>query len=63
MRPTLRGHDHVNGPATLEVTAVDQAQTGLQELLNSSQLTIKTGHMESWLSLQDNEHTVSLQST
>lgn len=47
----------MNSPATLEVTAVDQAQTGLQELLNSSQLTIKTGHMESWLCLQDNTYT------
>lgn len=50
---TLRGDEHVDGPATPEVDAVDRALTGLQELPNGRQPTVKTGHMESWMPLWD----------
>lgn len=40
------GHDHVNGPATLRITAVEPPQLGLHQELNRSQLAVKAGHME-----------------
>lgn len=44
--------NHVNRPATLEITAVDPPQPGLHQELNSSQLAMKAGHVERWQTLE-----------
>jgi len=47
------GQDHVKGPATQGITAVDPPQPGLQQVLDGSQLAVKAGHVERWQTLED----------
>lgn len=50
----LVGQDHVEGPATLGITAVDPLLPGLHQELNSTQLAIKARHVERRQTLEDN---------
>lgn len=54
----LVGQDHVEGPATLGITAVDPLLPELHQELNITQLAIKAGHVERRQTLEDNVSTL-----
>lgn len=49
----LGGQDHVDGPTTLGIGAVDAPWRGLQQLPDGIELADETGHVERRQSLED----------